>query len=232
MCARGEPLAAAAPRLTAEPAAAMAALAAIADRVAALHAVEIVHRDLKPATIVRVHESQSWALVDFGCAAPSGATPPSALLRASARSAAVAFAGCSSSQTGSRRGLLTCRGGCGADAMVPLAFSLAYAAPEVVAAFTAGDAAATASTAADVWSLGVVAFELLSGRRAFPPGTAVSVLMDAMVGVVLFPWEGASHAQLRPLGALQDAILQCLSREPRERPTAAAFLAQVQAALP
>ena len=43
----------------------------------------------------------------------------------------------------------------------------AYGAPEVVTAHVAGDRSVTADTAVDAWALGVIAFELLSRRRAF-----------------------------------------------------------------
>jgi serine/threonine protein kinase len=50
-----------------------------------------------------------------------------------------------------------------------LAFSLAYAAPEVVDAFRGRKKSMVVHGAMDAWSLGVVAFELLTGQDAFPP---------------------------------------------------------------
>ena len=60
--------------------------------------------------------------------------------------------------------------GCVARAGVcsPLRFSLAYAAPEVVAtAMQPESPGIIADAAFDTWSLGVIAFELLLGERAF-----------------------------------------------------------------
>ena len=49
----------------------------------------------------------------------------------------------------------------------PLSFTLAYAAPEVVAAYQRQEQSIEASTSQDAWSLGVLAFELLTGAPAF-----------------------------------------------------------------
>lgn len=48
-----------------------------------------------------------------------------------------------------------------------LHFTLTYAAPEVVAAFVAGQQCVDVAAAQDAWSLGVLALELLTGRPAF-----------------------------------------------------------------
>ena len=59
--------------------------------------------------------------------------------------------------------------GCAArvGAVAPLSFTLAYAAPEVVEAHEEGQIAVRATEALDAWSLGVMAFELLTGAPAF-----------------------------------------------------------------
>ena len=51
--------------------------------------------------------------------------------------------------------------------VVPLSFTLAYASPEVVKAHEVGAACLEATSAIDSWSLGVMAFELLTGAPAF-----------------------------------------------------------------
>ena len=50
-------------------------LADILLRLSAMHACGWVHRDLKPGNVLwRPHEHQ-WTLIDFGCAAETGAPP-------------------------------------------------------------------------------------------------------------------------------------------------------------
>ena len=50
---------------------------------------------------------------------------------------------------------------------VPLSFTLAYASPEVATAHEAGTECLEVTAAMDAWSLGVMAFELLTGAPAF-----------------------------------------------------------------
>jgi eukaryotic-like serine/threonine-protein kinase len=59
--------------------------------------------------------------------------------------------------------------GCAAriGAPAPLSFTLAYAAPEVVRAFDMGIDSIESNPVLDAWSLGVMAFELLTGSPAF-----------------------------------------------------------------
>lgn len=49
----------------------------------------------------------------------------------------------------------------------PVAYTLAYAAPETVVARQRGDKQVTADAAVDAWALGVIAFELLVQHPAF-----------------------------------------------------------------
>lgn len=111
---------------------------------------------------------------------------------------------------------------------MPLAFSLAYSAPQVVAAYAAGASRIVADKAADVWSLGVIAFELLTGALAFDNTFSREQVIAALVGETQLPWETASAATLKSLRKLKGPILQCLSREPSERPTAAEFAGAVE----
>ena len=54
---------------------------------------------------------------------------------------------------------------------VALAFTLTYAAPEVVRVVVTKQPSVEASPAVDAWALGVMAFELLTGAPAFQPLT-------------------------------------------------------------
>lgn len=51
----------------------------------------------------------------------------------------------------------------------PISGSLAYTAPEAMRAAAAGATSTIADPAVDAWALGVVAFELLTGKQALDP---------------------------------------------------------------
>ena len=52
--------------------------------------------------------------------------------------------------------------------LIPLAFTLAYAAPELLAASDRSQDMVAAHPAVDCWAMGVVAFELLTGQQVLP----------------------------------------------------------------
>lgn len=186
-----------------------------------------------------------------------------------------------------------------------ISYSLGYTAPEVILAVEAGQRNMEASAALDIWAVGVVAFELLTRRRAFAPATqrthvrsaalccaalrvaqipskeqqqrahhfygllhvccidrevcfdlrllgvvGLSVLQghvefsvqrcvwngavvvqvfSAIAGRTPLPWEPGSagdvEERLKPLRGLKRTILKCLSRDPAQRPSAAALIA-------
>ena len=86
--------------------------------------------------------------------------------------------------------------------------------------------------AVDIWAIGVIAFELLTGERAFPAEgiSAAEVELaaqDAIVGRTKLPWEvGAEGYQARhtKMRGLKRAVLRCLQRDPALRPSADALL--------
>ena len=49
----------------------------------------------------------------------------------------------------------------------PTGFSLFYAAPEAIKAYTAGEEGLQATEALDAWSLGLLAIEMLTGKAVF-----------------------------------------------------------------
>lgn len=115
-----------------------------------------------------------------------------------------------------------------AGSVASLKYSLKYAAPEVVYALEAGDIAIIVDAAVDIWAIGVVAFELLTGERAFPNcglsfADSNQAARDAISGRMLLPWERSDDitmAQLEKLRVLRPTVLQCLARDPTQRPTA------------
>lgn len=116
--------------------------------------------------------------------------------------------------------------------MAPLAFSLTYTSPETVTALEAGQATVHVQASVDIWALGVIAFELLSGERAFPQPVFPSeetkqAIQDAIAGRSPLPWEGESvdaTERLAKLRGMRRSVLACLNRDPEQRPDAAHLL--------
>ncbi len=96
------------------------------------------------------------------------------------------------------------------DADATAAGSLGYAAPEVML----GE---TPSSASDVYSLGVVAWELLTGRRAFAEARTLEVLRRQTTAT-LSPL--ASVASDLP-AEIRDVLARCLEADPLNRPASA-----------
>jgi serine/threonine protein kinase len=100
-------------------------------------------------------------------------------------------------------------------------YCLHYAAPELVRAARTGSASMTVSPDVDVWGLGVIAWELLTGERVFQPGMDADAVASVLAGEGQLPWEAPEEAAraLPRLRVLRRSVLKCLSREPAERPT-------------
>jgi DNA-binding NtrC family response regulator len=74
----------------------------------------------------------------------------------------------------------------------------------------------------DIYSLGCVAFWLLTGRPPFEGADAISVLMQHSSAAPLAPSEVSERPVPKDLDAL---VVECLSKDPRERPADAERLA-------
>lgn len=101
-----------------------------------------------------------------------------------------------------------------------------YAAPEVILADEAGAPLMIVDASIDMWALGVIAVELLTGRRVFAPPTNESEARDQLAGRAPLPWEdtrkqGAIHSALK---VLKRSVLKCLERDPAKRPTSRELL--------
>ena len=112
-----------------------------------------------------------------------------------------------------------------------ITFSPRYAPPEVAAAEAAGRTTHVALPSLDIWALGVMAFELLAERPAFPRFTSKGAIFASLLerpDAAPLPWEGPAGAgDLEKLRNLRGPVLACLSRDPAARPTAAALVATI-----
>jgi serine/threonine protein kinase len=107
----------------------------------------------------------------------------------------------------------------------PLAFSIGYAAPEVIHALEHGERSVVADPAVDIWALGVIAFELITKMPAFDPGITKQAALDITSGRGQFPWEKLENRfLLSSLQRLKGTILSCLDRNAAKRPSAASLV--------
>jgi serine/threonine-protein kinase len=170
-------------RFLANPGSAVALIAKVARAVHYLHTKNIVHRDLKPANILLKEEHDEPLVSDFGLAR--------------------LFDG-EIEQAGREHP--------GADARLTQAGAVmgtaAYMAPEQAAGQTDKLTAAT-----DVWALGVVLYELLTGHRPFEGKDSASV-RDAVLTAAPPP----PRAYQARIGLDLEAIcLRCLEKNPQRR---------------
>jgi serine/threonine protein kinase len=87
----------------------------------------------------------------------------------------------------------------------------------------------TVTGAADIWSIGVIAFELLTNERVFSASATDEDIIASLRGHAL-PWEAGAGREERyeKLRGLKRAVLACLDRDVSKRPSAAALLASLE----
>ena len=107
--------------------------------------------------------------------------------------------------------------------MRDLSFSLLYAPPEIIEAVVARRDYVPVDTAADVWALGVIAFELLTHSRAFPASSTRDSVVAQLLGQAPLPWEagGAAFGAVARLRGLRRSVMRCLARDAHDRPSTA-----------
>ena len=168
----------------------------IAGALAAAHARGIVHRDLKPDNIMLGHDGR-LRLLDFGLATSD---VNSAALHADAAAPTVALTG-------------------GLTVPGMIVGTVAYMSPEQVQG-------QPADARSDVFSLGIVLYELAAGRRPFVGTDPVSVL----AAILRETPECCDAVNPEIPGRLAAIIHRCLEKSPSERhPDAAALHAELVA---
>jgi len=166
----------------------------IADALSAAHRQGVIHRDLKPGNVMLTkagaarHGSPQAKLLDFGLAKLTGHGE---------RAAAAHLVSAPTRSTP-----LTGEG--------MIAGTLQYMAPEQLEG-------RPADARTDLWALGAILYEMLTGRRAFE-GTSAASLITAIMGA-----EPPALPALQPLTppAVDRLVRRCLAKAPDDRPDTA-----------
>src|SRR5215471_9980648 len=166
----------------------------ISEALATAHRAGILHRDLKPGNVMLT--AGGAKLLDFGLAKMSPTLPGSAAAAISGMTPStptMTLADLSSPSKG-----LTQRG--------TVVGTFQYMAPEVLQG-------ADADARSDIFSLGCVLYEMVSGRRAFEGKSQLSVL----TGILEKDPGPVSQVQPTSPAALDHVVKTCLEKNPEDR---------------
>jgi serine/threonine protein kinase len=155
----------------------------IAEALEAAHEQGIVHRDLKPANI-KLRPDGTVKVLDFGLA-KLAETPGSALQAPAVRTQSPTVTSPAMTAAGMILG------------------TAAYMSPEQAAG-------TTVDRRADIWSYGVVLWEMLSGRRLFSGDTIVHTLADVLRSPITFDNVNAP-------APIKTLLRRCLDRDVKTR---------------
>ena len=117
----------------------------------------------------------------------------------------------------------------GSDSALPLEIATQWTPPEVQKARDRKHESVVADPSTDIWAFGIMGYELLTGKTAFPPGLPRGTIRRMLHGKAPLPWEANAHsselsAELTD-NELKGIVLSCLARKPAVRPSAAALAA-------
>ena len=97
-------------------------------------------------------------------------------------------------------------------------YTLRFAPPELAIALSKREKVFTAHESADIWAVGVMAYEMITGETLFPPGASAEDMKAILTGQQPFAHE-VSPELMSKLGRLRRVVQSMLSRNPSERPS-------------
>jgi serine/threonine protein kinase/tetratricopeptide (TPR) repeat protein len=170
----------------------------IAAALTAAHALGVIHRDMKPANIMLVPSGGAQSGIQFGVQSGADDDTPRVVVTDFGLARLDPLLLDASPLHGS--------GSSFTNAANPVG-TLAYMAPEQLEG-------AAVSPATDIYAFGLILFEMVTGRRAFPSGNLLSGIAQRLKG-------SPALDQMLPAdvpAGWRDAIRSCLSAAPEERP--------------